>query len=176
MFMPTFYLEWFGPEMSENTMWHFFCRYSVVVKTWRWSWRWLFSRVSLGTMTGRGLLLEFSLQFNGRGSRTPLSMSKFGWCHASRQPRWNLPSMTQCPKVPGRCKKRTFSFRISKILGCHAKFRLVSKCRISKTGHASQPLSIWTKKSSTFILNNGCIDLRAAFHTPRRDCMVNAEL
>jgi hypothetical protein len=71
-------------------------------------------------------------------THTPLSISKFGKGHVSRGHLSNLPSVTQGSKLPVRPRK-------AKIFVSMSKISLVSKCRIGFLGHASHPVSIWTK-------------------------------
>jgi hypothetical protein len=50
-------------------------------------------------------LLYFFVQIGSHASRTPLSITNFGQCHASLGPLSNLQAVTQVPKLPKKCKK-----------------------------------------------------------------------
>jgi hypothetical protein len=62
-------------------------------------------------------ILDFSLQFDSHGSRTPLSITNFGRGHASFGPLSNLEAVTQAWKLPENCKKDEIFHENVEILG-----------------------------------------------------------
>jgi hypothetical protein len=55
------------------------------------------------------MTLYFFLQIGSHASRTLLSITNFGRCHASLGPLSNLQVVTQVPKLPKQCQKDEIS-------------------------------------------------------------------
>jgi hypothetical protein len=92
-------------------------------------------------------LLGIFIQIDSHASRTPLSRTNFRCGHASPEPLSNIQAIAQASKLPETAKKTKIFVRMSKFWGCHAKIRLLSKCRTGKSDHVSH-LSIWMKNPS----------------------------